>query len=46
MYSQNTADAIGHTPLIEVSQISPNKGVRVLAKMEGQSVGGSASVKD
>jgi len=31
---------------LELSQISPNKGVKILAKMEGQSIGGSGSIKD
>jgi cysteine synthase B len=37
-------DMIGNTPLVDVSQLSPNSGVRLLAKMEGQNPGGS--VKD
>ena len=37
-------DTIGNTPLVEVSQLSPNPGVRILAKLEGQNPGGS--VKD
>jgi [CysO sulfur-carrier protein]-thiocarboxylate-dependent cysteine synthase len=37
-------DAIGNTPLVEVSQLSPNPAVRILAKLEGQNPGGS--VKD
>ncbi|HZT67804.1 MAG TPA: pyridoxal-phosphate dependent enzyme [Acidimicrobiales bacterium] len=35
---------IGNTPLVEVSQLSPNPRVRILAKLEGQNPGGS--VKD
>jgi cysteine synthase B len=31
---------------VELAHLSPNKGVRILAKMEGQSIGGSGSVKD
>lgn len=46
MYFQDTVDAIGRTPLVEMTQTSPNKRVRILAKLEGQSIGGSASVKD
>jgi cysteine synthase B len=37
-------DLIGNTPLVEVSQLSPNPGVRILVKLEGQNPGGS--VKD
>ena len=46
MYFKNIIDAIGHTPLVEMGQISPNKKVRILAKLEGQNLGGSASIKD
>jgi cysteine synthase len=37
-------DMIGNTPMIDVSQLSPNPNVRILGKMEGQNPGGS--VKD
>lgn len=37
-------DAIGNTPLVEVSHLSPNPAVRILAKLEGQNPGGS--IKD
>jgi len=37
-------DLIGNTPLVDVSQLSPVPGVRILAKLEGQNPGGS--VKD
>ena len=37
-------ETIGNTPLVEVSQLSPNPRVRILAKLEGQNPGGS--VKD
>ncbi len=46
MYFKNAIDAIGRTPLVEMAQISPNKKVHILAKLEGQNLGGSASVKD
>jgi len=46
MYFKNTIEAIGHTPLVELTQTSPNKRVRILAKLEGQNLGGSASIKD
>jgi len=31
---------------VEMAQISPNKKVKILAKLEGQNLGGSASIKD
>ena len=37
-------DLIGNTPLVEVSQLSPNPDVRILVKLEGQNPGGS--IKD
>ena len=37
-------DLIGDTPLVEISQLSPTPGVRILAKLEGQNPGGS--IKD
>jgi cysteine synthase B len=37
-------DLIGNTPLVDVSALSPNPRVRILAKLEGQNPGGS--VKD
>ena len=46
MYFKNAIDAIGHTPLVEMAQMSPNKKVKILAKLEGQNLGGSASLKD
>jgi cysteine synthase len=46
MYFKNAIEAIGHTPLVEMAQMSRNKKVRILAKLEGQNLGGSASVKD
>ncbi|MDQ6715376.1 MAG: cysteine synthase family protein, partial [Actinomycetota bacterium] len=41
---RSVLDLIGDTPLVEVSQLSPNPRVRILAKLEGQNPGGS--VKD
>ena len=46
MYFKNVIDALGHTPLIEMAQMSPNNKVKILAKLEGQNLGGSASIKD
>jgi cysteine synthase len=37
-------DLIGDTPLVDVSQLSPNPSARILAKLESQNPGGS--VKD
>jgi cysteine synthase len=37
-------DMIGNTPIVDVSSLSPNDDVRILAKMEGQNPAGS--VKD
>jgi cysteine synthase B len=37
-------DLIGNTPLVDISQLSPNPDVRLLVKLEGQNPGGS--VKD
>ena len=46
MYYRGIVNALGHTPLVELPHLSSKDGVRILAKVEGQSVGGSASVKD
>jgi len=40
----NILEAIGHTPLIELTRITPKPGVRIFAKLEGQNPTGS--VKD
>ena len=42
--ARSVLDLIGNTPLVEVSQLSPNSRVRILAKLEGQNPSGS--VKD
>jgi cysteine synthase B len=41
---RSVLDLIGNTPIVDVSQLSPTPGVRLLAKLEGQNPGGS--VKD
>ena len=41
---ESILDLIGNTPIVEVSSLSPNPRVRILAKLEGQNPGGS--VKD
>ncbi|MFA5629227.1 MAG: cysteine synthase family protein [Dehalococcoidales bacterium] len=46
MYFKNALDALGHTPLVELSGLTENNKVRILAKLEGQNLGGSASNKD
>ncbi len=40
----NALDLIGNTPIVDLSMLSPNPKVRILAKLEGQNPGGS--VKD
>lgn len=37
----DTLDAIGNTPLVELPRITPKKGVRIFAKMEGNNPTGS-----
>jgi [CysO sulfur-carrier protein]-thiocarboxylate-dependent cysteine synthase len=37
-------ELIGNTPLVDISELSPTSGVRILIKLEGQNPGGS--VKD
>jgi [CysO sulfur-carrier protein]-thiocarboxylate-dependent cysteine synthase len=41
---ESALDLIGNTPMVDVSPLSPNPSVRILAKLEGQNPGGS--VKD
>jgi cysteine synthase len=41
---ESVLDLIGNTPIVDVSALSPNPKVRILAKLEGQNPGGS--VKD
>ena len=41
---ESILDLIGNTPMVDVSALSPNPRVRILAKLEGQNPGGS--VKD
>ena len=44
MRSENIVDAIGNTPLVEISGFSPKRGIRIFAKLEGNNPTGS--VKD
>ena len=41
---KNIVDAIGNTPLVELSELSPKSSVKIFAKLEGQNPTGS--VKD
>jgi cysteine synthase B len=41
---ESVLDMIGNTPMVDVSQLSPNPDVRIIAKLEGQNPFGS--VKD
>ena len=41
MRTVDTLDAIGNTPLVELPRITPKKGVRIFAKMEGNNPTGS-----
>ena len=44
MRYNNVLDLIGNTPIVEISQLSPNPNVKIFAKLEGQNTTGS--VKD
>ena len=44
MKYQNLLNTIGETPVVELKRYSPNKNIKVLAKLEGTNPGGS--VKD
>jgi len=46
MRSKDVIESIGNTPLVEIARMSPNKNVRIFAKLEGQNTGGSGSMKD
>jgi [CysO sulfur-carrier protein]-thiocarboxylate-dependent cysteine synthase len=41
---QSVLDLVGNTPIVDISSLSPNPRVAILAKLEGQNPGGS--VKD
>src|SRR6186997_528114 len=41
---ENVLDMIGNTPMVDVTRLSPNQNVRIVAKLEGQNPFGS--VKD
>ncbi len=40
----NIQNLIGNTPLVEITQLNPNKNIKIYCKLEGQNPGGS--VKD
>ncbi|MGD0219695.1 MAG: pyridoxal-phosphate dependent enzyme, partial [Acidimicrobiales bacterium] len=44
MVARDALDLIGNTPLVDVSDLSPNLAVRIVLKLEGLNPGGS--VKD
>ncbi|MDO8362794.1 MAG: PLP-dependent cysteine synthase family protein [Actinomycetota bacterium] len=44
MINENVLDLIGNTPMVDVSRLSPNPNVRIVAKLESQNPFGS--VKD
>jgi len=39
---ENILGLIGNTPMVNISQLSPNPNVRIYAKLEGQNPGGSS----
>ena len=39
---ESALDLIGDTPVVDISSLSPNPKVRILAKLEGQNPGGSS----
>jgi cysteine synthase A len=46
MFYKNIVEALGHTPLVQLSKLSPSPEARILGKLEGYNTGGSGSVKD
>ena len=45
MIYQNVLEAIGNTPLIQLSKLVPAGSARVLVKYEGQNIGGSIKTR-
>ena len=45
MVFNNILEAIGNTPIIELSKIAPKDGARILVKFEGLNVGGSIKTR-
>lgn len=46
MFFKDIIYATGHTPLVKISRMNSSRKVNIFAKLEGQNVGGSASIKD
>lgn len=44
MIYKNILQLIGHTPIVKINKLNPNKNVNIFAKLEGQNPGGS--IKD
>ncbi|MDD5489892.1 MAG: cysteine synthase family protein [Candidatus Moranbacteria bacterium] len=42
--ANNVLELIGHTPIVKINKLNPNKNVSIFAKLEGQNPGGS--IKD
>ena len=45
MIYANVLEAIGHTPMIQLSKMAPKDGARILVKYEGLNVGGSIKTR-
>ena len=45
MIYDNILQAIGNTPMIELSRMAPEEGARILVKFEGLNVGGSIKTR-
>ena len=45
MIYQNILDAMGHTPMVQLSRMVPEGAARVLVKYEGLNVGGSIKTR-
>ncbi len=44
MVKKNILELIGHTPIVQINKLNPNKNASIFAKLEGQNPGGS--IKD
>jgi S-sulfo-L-cysteine synthase (O-acetyl-L-serine-dependent) len=44
MIANNILELIGHTPIVKINKLNPNKNVNIFAKLEGTNPGGS--IKD
>lgn len=45
MISRNILEAVGNTPMVELSRLAPEGGARILVKYEGLNVGGSIKTR-